>query len=137
MLVVRLGTKSDIEQILAIDPSAESRRAFIHSAVDHAECLIAGENSTLLGYGVMNHGFFDRGFVHLIYVATTHRRVGVASRLFDEFEGRCRSTRIFTSTNLSNLPMQSFLASRGYVLSGVIQGLDEGDPELFYSKTLR
>lgn len=85
----------------------------------------------------MNYGFLDRGFVHLIYVDTAHRRGRVASRLFDEFEGHCKSTRIFTSTNLSNRAMQAFLVSRGYVLSGVVQHLDEGDPKMFYIQRLR
>jgi hypothetical protein len=56
--------------------------------------------------------------------------------LFDEFERQCRSNRIFTSANLSNLPMHAFLASRGYVLSGMVQDLDNGDPEMFFSKLL-
>jgi hypothetical protein len=32
--------------------------------------------------------------------------------------------------------MQGLLASRGYGLSGMVQDLDEGDPEMFYSKKL-
>jgi ribosomal protein S18 acetylase RimI-like enzyme len=138
--VFRLGTSTDIEHILAMDPSAEAdpfRRALVLSAVEHRECFVAEENGVLLGYGVMNYGFFHRGFVSLIYVNTAHRRRRIASGLFDQFEERCRSSRIFTSTNLSNLPMQSFLVFRGYVVSGVVQDLDERDPELFYSKRLR
>ena len=140
MFMVRLAVNTDIEQILALDSSAQtdqSRRAFILSAVDDSECFVAEGNGVLLGYGVMNYGFFDRGFVRTIYVDTAYRRSRVATRLFEEFEERCKSTRIFTSTNLSNLPMQAFLVSRGYVLSGVVQDLDEGDPEMFYSKRLR
>jgi GNAT superfamily N-acetyltransferase len=90
-----------------------------------------------VGYSIRNDGFFDRGFVSLVYVGPTHRRRGVGSRLFDEFESQCRSYRLFTSTNLSNLPMHGFLASRRYTLSGVIQDIDEGDPEMLYSKRLR
>ncbi|MFZ3368796.1 MAG: hypothetical protein WA239_16910, partial [Candidatus Sulfotelmatobacter sp.] len=45
------------------------------------------------------------------------------SCLLDEFEAQCKSGRIFTSTNLSNVPMQAFLVSRGYVLSGLVQDL--------------
>jgi ribosomal protein S18 acetylase RimI-like enzyme len=135
--VVRLAVSIDIEQILAIDPSALSRRTLIQNAVSGGECFVAGNNGVLLGYGLMNHDFFDRGFVRLICVDTAHRRLGVATRLFDEFEMQCKSNRIFTSTNLSNQPMQGFLVSRGYVLSGMIQDLDEGDPEMFYSKKLR
>jgi hypothetical protein len=91
MSVVRLAISTDIEQILAIDPSVQGQsrrafmRAFIESAVDHGECFVAENNGVLFGYGVMNYGFLDRGFVHLIYVDTAHQRGRVASRLFDEF----------------------------------------------------
>ncbi len=95
------------------------------------------QDDCLIGYGCMDHRFFGRGFVWLVYVLVYHRRRGWASKLFDAFEEQCKGTRIFTSTNLSNLPMQALLASRKYVLSGVIQDLDEGDPEVFYSKQLR
>ena len=48
----------------------------------------------------------------------------------------CRTPKLFTSINLSNLGMQSLLAKSGYELSGVIHNLDEGDPELVYLKRL-
>jgi GNAT superfamily N-acetyltransferase len=135
--VVRLAVSTDVEQILAIDPTAVTRRTLIQSAINDGECFVAASNGVLLGYGLMDHEFFDRGFVRLIYVHTAHRRLGVATRLFDELETQCKSNRIFSSTNLSNQPMRGFLVSRGYVLSGMIQDLDEGDPEMFYSKRLR
>jgi GNAT superfamily N-acetyltransferase len=136
VLMIRLALNTDIDRILAIDPAAKPKLAFVQAAVDKGECFLATEDDTLVGYGVIDYAFFGRAFVHLIHVDTAHRRLGVASRLFREFEERCKSPRIFTSTNLSNLPMHKFLTSRGYVLSGVVQHLDEGDPEVFYSKAL-
>jgi ribosomal protein S18 acetylase RimI-like enzyme len=138
--MVRPAVRTDIDQILRLDSSAEvgnSRRTVVRSAIDRGECLVALNNEMVVAYALMNHGFFERGFVSLIYVDPTHRRHKIGSSLFDECESRCKSTRIFTSTNQSNLPMQGFLVSRGYVLSGKVQDLDEGDPELFYSKRLR
>jgi GNAT superfamily N-acetyltransferase len=140
MIQVRPAAGSDIETIVRIGPCApvdQSRRMLIESAVDRGECLLALDDGIPLGYGVMNHSFFNRGFVSLIYVDAAHRRRRVGTALFDEFEQRCRSSRIFTSANLSNLAMGRFLASRGYVVSGVVQDLDENDPEIFYSKNLR
>jgi GNAT superfamily N-acetyltransferase len=139
-MVVRLAASKDTEQILTMNVSAqgdEPRRRLVEKAIEHGECVAAEENGVLIGYGVMNHDFFARGFVSMIYVQESHRRKRVGSRLFDQFEGRCRTNRIFTSTNLSNVSMQAFLVSRGYVLSGVVHHLDEGDPEMFYSKRLR
>lgn len=49
-------------------------------------------------------------------------------------ESICQTTKLFTSTNLSNLPMQALLTKLGYRLSGVIHNLDDGDPELVYFK---
>ncbi len=51
-------------------------------------------------------------------------------------EQHCTTAKLFTSTNLSNLPMQSLLIQRGYRLAGIIHDLDEGDPELVYVKML-
>jgi ribosomal protein S18 acetylase RimI-like enzyme len=138
--MVRPAVRTDIDQILRLDSSAEvgnSRQTVVRNAIDRGECLVALNNEMVVGYALMNHGFFERGFVSLIYVDPTHRRHKIGSSLFDECESRCKSTRIFTSTNQSNLPMQGLLVSRGYVLSGKVQDLDEGDPELFYSKRLR
>ena len=47
---------------------------------------------------------------------------------------RRANPKLFTSTNRSNAPMQSLLAKLGYRPSGVIENLDEGDPELVYMK---
>jgi GNAT superfamily N-acetyltransferase len=139
-VIVRPAADTDIEQIVRVDSPLQiklPRRVSVQNAIGQGECFVALDDRILVGYGIMNHAFFDCGFVSLVYVDPAHRRRGVASRLFDEFESRCRSSRIFTSTNLSNLPMHGFLASRRYTLSGVIQDIDEGDPEMFYSKRLR
>ncbi|MFB6715807.1 MULTISPECIES: hypothetical protein [unclassified Streptomyces] len=39
---------------------------------------------------------------------------------------------MFTSTNVSNQPMQQLLQRAGWRPVGLLHGLDEGDPELFY-----
>ena len=139
-VLVRPAEANDVEDIVRMDPSAQvdqARRALVHSAVQRGECWVAVDSEVPVGFGVMSHVFFDRGFISLVYVDAAHRRRGVGARLFDEFEGCCRSNRIFTSANLSNLAMQAFLASRGYVLSGMVQDLDDGDPEMFFSKRVR
>ncbi|MEM6274610.1 MAG: GNAT family N-acetyltransferase [Myxococcota bacterium] len=67
----------------------------------------------------------------------THRCRGVAAALVRHLERRCESERIFTSTNQSNLPMQSLLHKLGYRQSGQVDDLDPGDPELFFSRPLK
>jgi GNAT superfamily N-acetyltransferase len=72
-----------------------------------------------------------------LYIHPDHRRQGGGSTMMGYLESICRTAKIFTSTNLSNLPMQSLLAKLGYKLSGVIHNLDEDDPELVYVKFLK
>ncbi len=52
-------------------------------------------------------------------------------------EASCTTQRLFTSTNRSNAAMQAFLPKLGYIPSGVVDNLDEGDPELIFFKYLR
>lgn len=133
--MVRRAVTADLEKMRLINPSLEAHQ--VPSAITQGECLVVEQDGAIVGYGCMHYRFFERGFVWLFYVAPSFRRHGLASRLLEGFEEQCCSARIFTSTNLSNLPMQALLASRRYVLSGVVQDLDEGDPELFYSKRAR
>src|SRR5688572_29822970 len=138
--MVRPAANSDLGRICLLnDPSIPwlPNRERLEDVIAAGGCLVVEDEDNLIGYGCMDYRFFKRGFVWLVFVSIHHRRRGCASKLFDVFEAQCRSKRIFTSTNLSNLPMQALLNSRKYVLSGVVQDLDEGDPELFYSAQIR
>jgi len=42
---------------------------------------------------------------------------------------RASTSRVFVSTNESNAPMRELLRHAGRTASGVLTGLDEGDPE--------
>ncbi|MHC8315013.1 hypothetical protein [Pseudomonas sp. LB3P31] len=44
--------------------------------------------------------------------------------------------KIFTSTNVSNMPMRQLLEQLGYQPSGTVENLDPGDPELIFVKFL-
>ena len=99
-------------------------------------CHVAAAVGEVIGYGVLNYTFYGQGFFEMLYVHPDHRRRGAGAALLLHMESLCRSPKLFTSTNLSNLPMQSLLNKAGYALSGVIHNLDEGDPELVYFKRL-
>ena len=90
----------------------------------------------MIGYGVLHYTFFDHGFVWMLYVDRDHRRHGARSLLMRHLVGLCTTPRIFTSTNRSNLPMPGLLSKSGYLRSGIVENLDEGDPELVYVKFL-
>jgi GNAT superfamily N-acetyltransferase len=70
----------------------------------------------------------------MLYVAEPCRRQGVGEALLRRVEWECSTPKVFTSTNVSNLAMHRLLNKMGYNVSGVIDGLDEGDPEVVYLK---
>lgn len=45
-----------------------------------------------------------------------------------------KTSKVFSSTNQSNKRMQQLFHNLGFVKSGVIDNLDEGDPEIIYMK---
>ena len=96
--------------------------------------VLGGANA---GESLFNGSFFDRGFVWLIWVEEPFRRMGVASALMLQAEKDCPSDDLFTSTNLSNIPAQRLFEKLGYTRTGMVENLDEGDPEIFYFKRLR
>ncbi|MDR7450153.1 MAG: GNAT family N-acetyltransferase [Armatimonadota bacterium] len=80
---------------------------------------------------------YEQGFVSILYIHSKYQQQGAGMMLMQHLESICQTPKLFTSTNLSNLPMQSLLAKLGYASSGVIHHLDEDDPELVYVKYLK
>jgi len=136
---VRPGKESDLDGIRAVDPHLERvewRTQLVRSALSRGSCLVCLEDDRVVGYGVLEHSFFGRGFVPAVYVQEERRRHGIATLLFDGLEARCRTDDLFTSTNESNEPMRALLKKRGYSESGVIENLDPNDKELVFVKNL-
>lgn len=139
MIHIRKAVESDIETICSFDLIAQvenERREYIRREVISGDCFVAVEDELVIGYGVLNYIFFHNGFIEMLYVHSDHRRKGVGAALLRHLESICQTPKLFTSTNLSNLPMQSLLAKSDYILSGVIHNLDEGDPEIVYFKRI-
>ena len=142
-ILVRQAGADDLPSLVTLDPRSvalqpeSGRREFIHRAVAEKTCWVTALNEIVAGYGVLDYTFYECGFIAMLYVHQDYRRRGVGQALVEHFERMCQAPKLFTSTNLSNLPMQALLAKRGYTLSGVIHNLDEGDPELVYFKRVR
>jgi len=137
---IRRALDQDLEAIRSVDRVAddsEERRTLIERSVREGGAWVALLDGAVVGYAVLEHSFFGRGFISLLMVGPAHRRRGVGAALVRHLEGHCVSQRVFTSTNQSNLPMQALLQKLGYRHSGTVEDLDPGDPELFYSKQLR
>ena len=99
-----------------------------------ANCYVAVIESETIAYAVLNYKFFDNGWIEMLYVHPQFKRRGVGSALVHHLAHECLVSKLFTSTNRSNIPMQELLAKQGFVQSGIIENLDEGDPELVYFK---
>lgn len=140
MVSIRRAVESDIEELCSFDLIArqeKERREFIRREVASSNCFVAVTNGTVIGYGVLNYTFYYNGCIDMLYIHSDYRRSGAGAALLRHMESLCQTPKLFTSTNLSNLPMQSLLAKLDYVLSGVIHNLDEDDPEIVYLKLLR
>jgi len=134
MLSIRLALLDDVDSIAHLDRTGENRRAFIIRSVGAGACSVIVDHEKVIGYAVMDYSFFEHGFISMLYVKIDCRRHGAGLQLVQHLECICKTKKIFTSTNFSNLPMKSLLTKSGYTLSGVIHHLDEGDPELIYVK---
>jgi ribosomal protein S18 acetylase RimI-like enzyme len=140
MILIRPANESDVEALCSLDLIARCEndpREFIRRAVVSGTCFVAVAEEEVIGYGVLNYTFYCNGHIEMLYVHSGQRRRGAGEALLQHMESLCQTSKLFTSTNLSNLPMQALLAKLEYVLSGVIHNLDEGDPEVVYFKQLR
>lgn len=137
---IRPANPSDADAIKAFDETARtdpSRVTFIDRRIESGQCFVAVADGRPIAYAVLSYTFYGHGFVEMLYVHRAFRRQGIGAALISCMEQRCETPKLFTSTNQSNTPMQSLLTKLRYQPSGVIENLDEGDPELVYMKRLK
>lgn len=137
---IRVARIIDADVINSVDERAlsdEQRRRDIWEALRHANVWIAERDETAVGFAVATLHFFGFTFIEQLRVRRDHRRHGVAQALVAAVEAWSPTEKIFTSTNESNAPMRALLDRLGYIYSGTVDNLDEGDPERFYFKQLR
>lgn len=137
---IRLATLEDGGAMLEFDDYAKSnirRCEFVREAVEACECLVAVESGSVVGYLVLRHDFFENGFVSLVVVSPAFQRQGIALRLLAASELACKTSKLFTSANTSNIASRKLIARAGFLPSGVIENLDEDDSELVYFKRIR
>ncbi len=140
MIVVEKAIEKDLESIVALDRMVlgnSSRKDSLANAVRAGRCLIAQIGDTIVGFGVLEQSFYGHGFISLLIVHPNHRRRGVTTALIRHIESICPTGKLFTSTNESNSIAQGVFEALGFVRSGYIENLDEGDPEIIYFKRLR
>lgn len=135
---IRVADAADADQIAELDRTWTSildRSARFRRAASRKRLLVAEEGRDLIGYAA--HGrFFGYDFLELLAVRPDRRRQGIGTALVRAVESRSRSGKLFTSTNRSNDPMRRLCRRLGFQPSGVVENLDEGDPELIYWKVV-
>lgn len=112
----------------------DSRRGYIKLAIEEHSCIAVKQESLILGFLIFNTHFFECSFISLIIVKPDKRRQGYASSLIEYFINSSPTKKIFSSTNRSNKTMQEVFKANGFIESGIIENLDEGDPEIIYFK---
>jgi ribosomal protein S18 acetylase RimI-like enzyme len=133
------AVEADLLKLYQCDPYSkvhESRRLELRRMVQQNSCLIAVAGSRPLGFAVLEYSFFGNGFIPLICVAAEHHGKGVGLALLRALEPQCHTAKLFTSANASNGPAQRLFSRAGFTRSGIIENLDEGDPEFVYFKVL-
>jgi GNAT superfamily N-acetyltransferase len=135
-LRIRIAEGADEGAIRQVDAHARAggaaRIAFIGGAVHTARCVVA-ETDEIIGFAVTTPAhFFTHDFIDLLVVREDCRRRGVGRALLRASVDRASAPRVFSSTNASNAPMRSLLNAEGWSVSGQLDGLDPGDPEIVF-----
>ena len=111
-----------------------SREGDIQQAIEEKRCLLYQSADTIAGFLLFSNDFFGYSFISLVIVKPSERRKGVASALMMAYMNMAKTSKVFSSTNQSNKRMQQLFHNLGFVKSGFIDNLDEGDPEMIYMK---
>ncbi|MGB8683264.1 MAG: GNAT family N-acetyltransferase [Candidatus Binatus sp.] len=138
MTIIERASSEDFEHICALDETAHRppRCRLIGDSCANGRVAVARVDGVIRGYVIFDESFFDQFYVRLLMVHPDFRRHGLATALMRAAELECQTGKLFTSTNQSNLPMQRLCDRLGFVKSGYVENLDEGDPEVIYVKLL-
>jgi hypothetical protein len=129
---------NDLDEIVKIDRDVignDSRQKHIKKAIEENRCIAIKNEFSFVGFLIFDTHFFDCSFISLIIVKATERRKGYATSLMKYFISISPTKKVFTSTNQSNKRMQEVLKANGFMQSGIVENLDEEDPEIIYFKS--
>jgi ribosomal protein S18 acetylase RimI-like enzyme len=130
MVNLRPARAGDVPAIVALDPGGLGEPGDIQALIKEQASLVAVEQGEIVGFLALRPGhFYQRDFIDLLYIAPRGRRQGAGRALMRAALQNASTPRVFVSTNESNTPMRQLLRSEGWSPSGVLTGLDEGDPE--------
>jgi GNAT superfamily N-acetyltransferase len=135
---IRPATLNDHAELCNVDSvvlrGEQGRREDIATWLHDGACQLAEMDGRIAAYGVLTNHFFGSPFIEILMVGSQFRRHGLGIGLISHLRAICSGPKLFTSTNMSNVPMQALLIKAGFKPSGYIDNLDENDPEIvFYS----
>jgi N-acetylglutamate synthase-like GNAT family acetyltransferase len=135
---IRKAEPADVNLIFAFDLESTKyeRRGFIQRAVDNGNAHVLEQDAKIIAVGILEYAFFEYGFISLIYVDPRELRTGAGEMLVRCLISACHTSKLFSSTNLTNLPMHALFAKLGFEMSGIVHNLDPKDPEVIYCKAL-
>ncbi|MFI4974679.1 MAG: GNAT family N-acetyltransferase [Caulobacterales bacterium] len=134
---IRAVTADDLPLLEAVDPRMTDdpkRNRNVAGLVNLGFSWLAARDGEPVGFAIVSDPFYAFPFIDLLVVAEAHRRAGVGFALMDHCEAAHDADRIFTSTNESNDPMRRLLARSDWLVTGIVENLDPGDPELIFVK---
>jgi len=138
---LRKATIKDKATVIGFDYSLNKiehiklkREDKITKAIMNQECYIILVDNQAVGFIIFDYRFFDQGWIELLVIEEKQRGKGIGGQAINLICRQSKTNKVFTSTNSSNTPMQKALNKVGFSFAGKINGLDEGDPELFYFK---
>jgi len=138
-LNIKKAALKDLTAILEVMKagSTADHTDFVIRAVKAGQCQVASIDDKVVGFGILGTSlFFHQEFMELLIVHPGHWRQGIGTALIRKLERLCATNKFFTSTNQSNIRAQKTYEANGFVRSGFIENLDEGDPEIIYFKRL-
>ncbi|KEK10967.1 GNAT family N-acetyltransferase [Lysinibacillus fusiformis] len=134
---IKVAGLEHLQTLCAIDREVignASRSDEIQQAIEEKRCLLHHFADGITGFLISTEDFFGYDFISLVIVKPSARRKGIASALINAYVKTSKTVKVFSSTNQSNTSMQHVFQTLGFVKSGVINNLDDGDPEIIYVK---
>lgn len=128
--MTRRATPLDVDGALLID--ALGRRGLIESRFATGNGWVHEVGGSIAGFALVTSSFYGRPFIELVVVRESSRRSGIGRALVSCAIHQHRGSRVFTSTNESNVPMRCLVVGMGFTAAGTIHGLDPEDPELVF-----
>jgi len=132
---VGMAKLTNLDEIMKIDVEVignNNRREYIRKAIEEDRCIVAKDKYHISGFLIFDTHFFECSFISLIIVKPVERRKRYATSLIEYFINISPTKKIFSSTNHSNQRMQEVFNANGFIQSGFIENLDDGDPEIIY-----